>query len=202
VKALTPPVHGVILASGSSSRFGHGDKLMARLGGQSVLARTVSAFCQALETVWVVAAPDQGEVLQALRDLDVNVILNPDRYSGQSASLRLGVTTLPIDAPAAVIGVGDQPLLPASTIEALVQSWLQAPAPAVVPMYNGERGNPVLFSRELFAELLQTHGDIGGRKVLRGHQAREIEIEAWWTALDVDTPEDLRLAEQYLVEPR
>lgn len=195
-----PRIVGLVLASGTSVRFG-GNKLTVDFAGESVIARTVRAYREALGQCWVVLGHDMTNVRGALEGLDVHLVTNPDYSSGQSSSLKAAIGVVPEDTEAAVIGVGDQPLLRPETITRVVEAWRMNSAPAVVPLYRGDRGNPALFSRELFPELLSVSGDIGGRDVLRRHPSFEVDIPEWWTGIDIDTPEDLALAEQYLRHP-
>jgi len=162
---------------------------------------TVGAYRIATKHTWVVLRPHDTAAQEELSGLDVEIIRNPDHDEGQSASLRLGLRSLPTDTEAAVIGVADQPLLRPSTIHALISAWVAGPAQAVVPLYRGDRGNPVLFSRALFAELSLVRGDIGGRGVLARHSVRSVEIPEWWTGMDVNTQENLAVAHRYLREP-
>ncbi|HEV3311266.1 MAG TPA: nucleotidyltransferase family protein [Chloroflexota bacterium] len=200
-EAAEPPIYGIVLASGSSTRFGDGNKLLATVDGASVLFRTVAAYCAATRETLVVLQEGDEAVAAELASSTVRIIWNGEYRQGQSAALRLGVAALPDDAAAAVIGVADQPLLLASTIEALTTSWLRERIATVVPVYKGCPGNPVLFSRGLFPDLLAVTGDLGGREVMRRHPSRHVVIEEWWTALDVDTEEDLSVARQCVLTP-
>jgi len=65
-------------------------------------------------------------------------------------------------------------------------------APLVVPFCRGQRGNPVLFDRALFPELLAVTGDQGGRALLGRYEAtmERLEVGDAAVTLDVDTPQD------------
>src|SRR5579884_3807807 len=81
-------VAGVVLAAGLSRRFTHGNKLLALVGGEFVVRRTVLAYCQALAETIVVVGYQAAEVRSALGRLDITVVDAADYKSGQSASLR------------------------------------------------------------------------------------------------------------------
>ena len=184
-------VYGVVLASGFSSRFGERDKLLADLGGSTVIARTVRAYCSATERTLAVLPPDTPERVEAIRELDIDIVFNPDYRDGMSTSLRVGVAALPDDAEAAVIGVADQPLLSGQVIEKLAAA--PADGSVIVPYYGGNPGNPSLYPRSLFGELLEVTGDVGGRPVRDRHRVHRVDIEPWWVGIDVDTQADLEL---------
>ncbi len=184
-------VAGVVLAAGLSRRFTHGNKLLALVGGEFVVRRTVLAYCQALAETIVVVGYQAAEVRSALGRLDITVVDAADYKSGQSASLRSGVAALGPEARAAVIGVGDQPLLDQATITRLVETWEAAPDVSAVPFYAGRRGNPVVVPSQLFAELQAVQGDRGGRQVVDRHGFTKVDITPAWIGLDVDRLEDL-----------
>lgn len=198
MNGLDKRIWGLVLASGSSSRFGERDKRLAHLGSRTMIELTVGAYARALEHVLVVTRPEDRRVREKLSRMSVGHVMNDNAQVGQSASLRSGMAAVSDEVEAVVIGVGDQPLLAASTIHKLIGSWLKDPTPTVAPSYGPQRGNPVLFSSELFSQLQCLTGDVGGRQLLRQHPPRLIAIQPAWTGLDVDTPQDLAVAASYL----
>jgi molybdenum cofactor cytidylyltransferase len=153
----------------------------------------VAAYVQAdLDPVIVVLGHEAQRVADALDDLAVHFVQNPGFKEGQSRALVCGVRAMPETVEGAVIGVGDQPLLRSDTILALMAEYRDARAPLVVPRYGGKRGNPVLFDRRYFPELLQVEGDQGGRQVLARHgdDIIWVDIADPRQAVDLDTLED------------
>lgn len=192
-------VCGIVLASGWSRRFGDSDKRLARLGAQTVIERTVDAYVGALSRIVLVTRPDDESIRRLVWSPAVHHVVNSYAEQGQSASLRLGVQCV-VDAEvkAALIGVGDQPLLRTETLRSLIEAWSVHQVPTVAPTYDGQRGNPVLFSADLFPELLKVTGDIGGREILQRYPPCQVAIEPSWTGMDIDTPDDLSRAARYL----
>jgi molybdenum cofactor cytidylyltransferase len=177
-----------------SRRFGGENKLLVRVGGIPVIRRTVRAYVEAGVTpVLIVVGHDTERVVQALADLDVQIVHNPAYRQGQSRALVYGLHALPPTAGAAVIGVGDQPLLRPEIIRGLVARFVQDRVPIVAPRYAGSRGNPVLFERSLFPELLAIEGDQGGRPVIQQHADRVLwlDVDDPHSGLDLDTVQDL-----------
>jgi molybdenum cofactor cytidylyltransferase len=188
-------IAGIVLASGLSRRFETGNKLLAWVDGRQVVRRAVDAYLAGeLHPVLVIVGFEADLVTAAVQGMGATTVWNPDFERGQSRALRRGVEALPKRTPAAIIGVGDQPFLTGEVVRSLIAAYRASGAPLIVPRYNGQRGNPVLFDRRLFSELLEISGDQGGRPVIENH-AQEIEwvdVGNARAALDVDTDEDLR----------
>ena len=195
-----PPngIAGLVLASGSSERFGAANKLTAQLGGMAIVRRTLVAYLEAaLYPVVLVVGHQQQEVIAAVRGLDVIIVRNPDFRLGQSRALVRGMRALPADAGAAVIGVGDQPFLTAAIIDRLIAAYQETGKSLVVPRYQGSRGNPVLFDRAHFPALEAIEGDQGGRMVLASNHNEIVWVEMGDArpSLDIDTESDLARAQ-------
>lgn len=189
-------IAGLLLAAGSSSRFG-ADKLSAKLDGKAVIRWSAEALAP-VDVVYVAIPPGADALTQALSRLDVSFVVNLARNEGMASSIRAGVDALPHDAEALVIALADQPLASAAVTQALCDRWRAGGAAAVAPMYRDGRGHPVLFGRECFPLLQQLRGDVGARAVLDGLVDRValVPIVSEMPA-DVDTPEALSLLQTH-----
>lgn len=187
-------VAAVVLAAGGSARFGADLKQLVRFDGETLVHRAARTALQAgLSPVLVVIGCRGEAVAAAVADLPVEIVESPGWQEGQSRSVTAGLTALPAEAEAAIFVPCDQPLLDAATLEGLAATFRDTRAPAVVPVFGGRRGSPVLFARALFGELTRITGDAGGRQVLSRYAGRiaQVELEREEPLLDVDTPEDL-----------
>jgi molybdenum cofactor cytidylyltransferase len=194
-------VAGIVLAAGFGKRFGDSPKLLARLGGVSLLERALQAYSGANVTeLLVVVAPDL-EVAELAERYQARIVRNRERAAGQSASLRAGLGAVSPGTVAAVFGVADQPFLTGEVIRRLVEEFHLSGGPIVVPRYAGHPGSPVVFARRYFARLLQIQGDLGGRSLVASAPAEDVRTVSFadpMLGLDIDTPEDLARAEAYL----
>lgn len=198
-----PFVAGVVLAAGGSRRLpGTTPKQLLDFGGEPLVRRvTRAALAAPLAQVIVVLGHEATRVAAAVAGLDVETVVNRDWGSGQSTSVRAGLSRVAEAARAAIFLPCDQPFLDAAVIAGAVAAWRASGAPIVVPAWGERPGAPVLFERSLFPRLLRLEGDAGGRLLA----ARHPELVHRWQLpderplLDVDTPADLerlrRLAE-------
>ena len=184
-------VSAVILAAGESRRMGQ-PKQMLLVDGQPMLGRVVRVVLAAgLDDVVVVLGAAAAEVKQALAGLPVRTVINDAWQQGMATSLRTGLTLVSPAAEAALFVPADLPCLTAQTIMAVVDCFASTGKPIVIPTCRGRRGNPVLFARRLFPELLAVQGDQGGRAIFASHQQEIglVEVGDEGILLDVDTPE-------------
>jgi molybdenum cofactor cytidylyltransferase len=189
-------VAAVILAAGRSSRMGGENKLLAELGGKPLVRIAAEqALASRARPVIVVTGHQRDKAEAALSGLDVRLVHNPDFASGLGASLRTGVAAVPADNDGAVICLADMPQVGAALIDRLIAGFdPDKGALVVVPTVDGKRGNPVLWSRRFFPELMAIEGDIGGRHLIANYAevVTEVPVTGNGAFLDIDTPEALR----------
>jgi molybdenum cofactor cytidylyltransferase len=188
-----PRVAAIVLAAGQSSRMG-ANKLLADVGGQPMIRRTVAAMRQAADHTVVVTGRDAGEIETALDGLPVTFVHNPHFAEGLSTSLKAGLESLPPDTDAAVIALGDMPLVTPDAVRRLIAAYSPAEHRSLcVPVFGGERGNPVLWGRQHFEALQALTGDRGARALFEQYADEIVEVAMADDSVlrDADTPEAL-----------
>ncbi|MEX2221779.1 MAG: nucleotidyltransferase family protein [Candidatus Rokuibacteriota bacterium] len=179
-------IAGIVLAAGLSRRMGQA-KLLMPVDGRAIVRHAVEAvLAGGVDSVWVVTGPDVEPIEAALTGLDVQIVVNPAPEDGQAGSLRVGIAALPAAVDAVLIALGDQPSLARSIIPALLAARRASPKLIVAPRYRDGQGNPVVFKREIFPELLRLTGDQGARPIIQKEPAR---VE--WVELDLPMPPDV-----------
>lgn len=183
---------GLILAAGASLRMGRPKQLLDWHGRPLVRAAAETALAAGLDPLVAVVGAARAEVIAALAGLPLRIVANPSYLAGQSTSLRAGVAALGPDVDAAVVLLGDQPFVTVEIVGRIVAEWRASGAAIVAPVYAGQRGNPVLFDRAVFADLLAIQGDQGARAVLAADPSRVrlVHFDDARPLADVDTPED------------
>ncbi len=184
-----PVVHGMVLAAGGSTRMGR-PKMLLPLDGAPLVARAVWPLLEAgLSRVVVVVGAEADGVRAALpSDPAVVAVANPRWQAGMASSLRVGLAAC-APADAVVVALGDQPSVTGAVVTRLLAA--ASGGPLVVSTHEDRVVHPILFGRELFAELEALEGDVGAREVVRRHLARAVRV-AGEAPRDLDTPDDYR----------
>jgi molybdenum cofactor cytidylyltransferase len=188
-------IAAVVLAAGRSTRMGGPNKLLAEIGGKSLVRIAVEqALASRARPVIVVIGHERERVEAALADLPVQILHNPDFAQGLGTSLRAGIAAVPADADGAIVCLGDMPQVDAALIDGLIEAFdPEKGALTVVPTINGQRGNPVLWARRFFPDLMAIEGDVGARHLIGryGEAVVEVPVSGKGAFLDIDTPEAL-----------
>jgi molybdenum cofactor cytidylyltransferase len=189
-------IAAIILAAGRSTRMGGPNKLLAEIGGKPLVRIPAEeALASRARPVIVVTGHERERVEAALRDLDVRCAHNPNFAAGLSSSLKAGLAALPEDVDGAIVCLGDMPQVRAALIDRLIAAFdPERGALVVVPTIEGKRGNPVVWSRRFFPELMALEGDVGARHLigLYPEAVVEVPVEDKAALTDVDTPEALK----------
>lgn len=189
------PIMGVVLAAGTSSRFGDRNKLLEAWRGEPLVRHATRTLCDSsVAEVVVVLGHEHERVRAAVADLDATTVVNDDYEAGQAASVRRGVAAArDRDASAAVFALGDMPRVAVESVDALVDAYRADVGDALAAACDGRRGNPVLFGSRHFDPLSDVAGDRGGRAILlRGERSALVETGDQGVLADVDRPEDIR----------
>ncbi|HPX93086.1 MAG: putative selenium-dependent hydroxylase accessory protein YqeC [Fastidiosipila sp.] len=197
------PFSAVIMAAGMSERMGGLNKLLLPLGGQTVIARTLSRVLSAgIPDLVVVTGFESQRVREtietAIRPLkggtNLTFVTN-DRYcEGQGRSVAVGTQHLAPESTACFYVPGDQPFLSPLLLRHLMEEF--ETGKIMIPVREGRRSSPVLFDRSFYRELSSLAGDLGGRQVIQDHEDAVIEVISHdhSAGFDLDTPEDYERA--------
>jgi molybdenum cofactor cytidylyltransferase len=188
-------VAAIVLAAGRSTRFGEANKLLAEIGGEPMVARAAAlALASRARPVIVVTGFEAERVATALKDLGVEIAHNRDFAQGIGTSLRAGLRAVPPASEGALILLGDMPRVDASVLDALLAAFAANGTESIcVPVHAGRRGNPVLWGRAYFPEMMRLSGDRGAKQLMRLHPGKIVEVEVGTDSIfeDVDLAADL-----------
>jgi probable selenium-dependent hydroxylase accessory protein YqeC len=172
-------VVGVVLAAGSSRRFGE-NKLLAPFRGKPLLCWVIEAALRSrLAALIVVLGHEHERVRRALADFKgdrLTFAINESHQGGQSTSVIAGLAAVPPASAGAMFLVADQPLLDHDVIDRLIAAFEASAGGICHPFCEGRRGNPVIFGARFFPELRQLSGDRGGAAVIEAHRDAAIPV--------------------------
>lgn len=184
----------VILAAGASKRFGDANKLLHMIDGTPMIRRTADAVIAAgVPEIVIVTGQQATEVEGALAGLPVRCVRNATPWDGMGTSLAVGANAVANDPQALFILLGDMPFLKPTTLTTLLAVLNPAIGhDIVVPVHDGRRGHPVLFTKFYFTRLRALSGDVGARHLLKNHpeRVRAVPVDDPGTLIDIDTPDD------------
>ena len=191
-KPKTGEVVAILLAAGRSRRMGAFKPLLP-FGKTTVIQNCLNNLrAGGVEDVVVVAGHRAAELKASLVEIEaIHFIVNPDPKSEMSASIACGVQALPATARAVLIALTDQPAIPPSLIQSILDAW-RAGSRLIIPQYKERGGHPVLIDLEFREELLSLDRQRGLKAFFDAHkhQVRRLKVDSSYIARDMDTWDD------------
>ena len=169
-------------------------KALLPIGNQNFIERIVAALKQSQAgRILVVLGHNADEMRQQIEHLGIDIVINPQYKKGQLSSLQSAIRSIEKDddCDGLLVHLVDHPYIDARLVDLMIQRFYKTKRLIVVPRHHGKRGHPVIFSRELFGELLTAPIDEGAKTVVNAHRQETLEIE-WQDqgiTVDIDTPE-------------
>ena len=195
---LNSPTAGIILAAGMSVRYGRPKQLL-KLKDKFLIEWVLSAaLASRLQTVVLVLGHEYQEILKALgpgaSHPRVQVVINHRYFEGQSRSLQAGLIKVQHAFSSVMFLLGDQPMLEPKTINRMLSSFWESDKDICVAVCKGKRGNPTIFNRKMYDQLLAIQGDIGAREIIRANPARilNVEVDEPLSFFDIDSEKDFK----------
>ncbi|RUA15911.1 MAG: hypothetical protein DSY55_05255 [Clostridia bacterium] len=185
-------IAAIILAAGASTRFGAPKQLLDWYGQPLLRQIALQTLATPARQIVVVLGAYFQQAAPVMHGLPVTLAYNPRWQRGMSSSVALGLRALRGQADAALFLLADQPNVSSDLMTRVMRTYASTRAPIVAPRHRGQRGNPALFARELFPDLMQVTGDQGGRALFRRYADQVHWLEADASILfDIDRPQDM-----------
>lgn len=189
----------IMLAAGNSRRFGS-NKLLYEVEGAPMYARILQILAGVRENICreglldaeILVVTQYEEIADAARGLGAEVRYNLHPEQGISSSLKIGLAASE-SADACLFAVSDQPWLKPETIEGLVRLFVSSSRGIACVSHGGEPGNPCVFSRKYYPDLMALSGDAGGKRIVKAHLSDTAMLEILDAAelLDIDRDSDI-----------
>jgi molybdenum cofactor cytidylyltransferase len=149
-----------------------------------------SAISADLSPLYVVLGSRSEIITPFIQKYPISILINPDWEKGLSTSISKAINTLPKNVDGVLFLLSDQPFISPELILKINQQFQITKKSIVAPMVDNKRGNPVLFSRELFDELITIKGDSGGRSLLDRYPVEWVKWNDPSILFDIDSYED------------
>lgn len=182
----------LVLAAGESRRMGT-PKLLLPFGGKTIIEHIVDNINQSkADKILVVLGSHREEIQNKLADRPVLSVVNHRYMEGMLSSIQIGFGALPKDTAAALVCLGDQPLIPFSVLDDLIEAYEQTKKGIVLPVYKKKRGHPILIDQKYRQEVLDLSPDTGLRSLVHNHpqDVQEAKVDTPHILKDIDKPED------------
>jgi len=186
----------VILSGGSSSRMGF-PKALLPYQGRVFLEHLLEVTQHPRIGVRRVVLGAHAEPIAKAVTLDpAEVVVNEEWEKGQLSSIQAGIRSLPAGTDGMMLCLIDHPLISATLVDGMIEQFYATRAPVVLPVFEGRRGHPVIFSAALYGELERAPLDIGARSVVWAHEKEisEFPTEEEGCVLNLNDPEMFHLA--------
>lgn len=179
-------ISGIIMASGFSKRMKQ-DKLFLTVDGIPMVEAVIAA-AKASQLDEIILVYRNPKLRRLIDKWEINAVENPFPQKGQSESMKLGIQASNEMTKGYLFFVGDQPFITPAVIDSLINAYYMNLGSIIVPRYDGERGNPVLFSSHYKDKLLSIEGDRGGRSLIQEEmdQVYFLEISNPRVGIDID----------------
>ncbi len=187
-------IWALVLAAGESKRMGESKQLLP-FGNKTMIETVIDHIMHSeVDEILVVLGSNRENIECVLKDMPVRSVHNPRFKEGMLSSIQKGFVSLPKEAEAVLVFLGDQPMIPSSTINRIVDAYKSCDKGIVLPVYEKRRGHPVLIDSKYSQEVAHLNPQVGLRELIHNHPEDILEVDLDSSSIleDIDTPEDYK----------
>jgi molybdenum cofactor cytidylyltransferase len=191
----------LLLAAGESRRMGDSNKLTLPVAGVPLLRRCAATLAGSrLVELVVVVGHEQEVARQLLQGFPARIVYNENYRAGQMTSVACGLEALQKPCAGIMICLSDQPLLDTNDFRIIAEGFASCPTSIMVPVYKGQRGNPVVLDYQHREAILAGQKNLGCRRLIENNPelVTTLEMPNDHVTIDLDTPGAYAAVEQRL----
>lgn len=182
----------IILAAGESRRM-NAPKMLLPFNGQTIIEKVIKNVSgSGVDKIMVVLGAGKDDILKVIRKYTVNHCYNHNYMQGMLSSVKCGFRSLPEDFEAALVFLGDQPMIPAEVVNAVISAYRSSNKGIIIPVYNRKRGHPLLIDSKYRDEIEKLESKASLRFIAQKFHNDVVEVETKTPGIlkDIDTQED------------
>ena len=170
-------ISAILLAAGLSKRMNGENKLTKKIEDKPLIMHSVKNILASSIDELIVVLGYQKEIIEKLIDKNkkIKLVFNKDFESGMASSIKTGLNNLPVKTEAFFICLGDMPLVNQEVYNQLIRS--RNNKEIIVPIYKGQQGNPVLFSKSIKEKIMTIQGDVGAKRILELNEDKVLNVK-------------------------
>ena len=170
-------ISAILLVAGQSKRMNGENKLTKKIQGIPLIKLSVKNILASSINELIVVLGYQKEIIEKLIDKHekIKFVFNKDFENGMASSIKAGLNHLSNNTEAFFICLGDMPMVNSNIYNQLIKSRNQKNI--IVPTYNGQQGNPVLFDKSMKETVMNITGDVGAKKILELNKDKILNLE-------------------------
>ena len=170
-------ISAILLAAGQSKRMKGENKLVKKIKDIPLIKHSINNILFSSIDELIVVLGYQKEIIKKLIDKNekIKIVFNKNFESGMSSSIKIGLNNLSKSTDAFFICLGDMPMVSQDTYNKLIKS--KNNKEIIIPTYNGEQGNPILFSKTIKDQIMKIQGDVGAKKILELNKSKILSVE-------------------------
>jgi len=170
-------ISAILLAAGQSKRMNGENKLAKEIQGIPLIKLSVKNILSSSINELIIVLGHQKEIIEKLIDKNekIKFVFNKNFESGMASSIKTGLNNLSEKTEAFFICLGDMPMINQDVYNQLIRS--RNNKEIIVPIYKGQQGNPILFSKSMKSIIISIEGDIGAKKILEQNKDKILKVK-------------------------
>ena len=184
----------IILAAGESKRMGF-QKMLLLFNSKTMIENVImNVTGSAVDNTLVVLGPGKDDLIELIKKFDVSYCINDDYKDGMLSSVKCGFKSVPSDFEAILVFQGDQPLIPPSVVNMMIEAYRSTGKGIVIPVYDKKRGHPLLIDCRYKDEINTLDSNEGLRSLSYKYSGDVLEVETDIPGIlrDFDTYEEYK----------